>query len=58
MLTEPDASVSMVTVPTDSETLLPHPSPHNVSDEHDDGKNKFLFTVIHLRYVTEILPQV
>ena len=30
-----------------SETFLPHPSQHNVSVEHDDGKNKFEFTIIH-----------
>ena len=35
-----------VIAPVAKETLLQHPSPHNVSDEHDDGKHKFLFIVI------------
>lgn len=47
-----------VMAPVATETLLQHPSPHNVSDEHDDGKHKFLFIVIHLRYLIEILSRV
>lgn len=43
--------VQCVVAPVESGTPLPHPSLHNISDEHGDGKNKFLFIVIQLWYI-------
>lgn len=35
-----------VVAPVDTDTLLPHPSPHDVSDEHSDGTKKYLLPFI------------
>ena len=43
-----------VMAPDITETLLPHPSPHSVYEQHADGKIKFWFTVIHVSYVIYI----
>lgn len=47
-----------VVEPVVTDTILPQPSSHNVSEEHGDGKNNFLFTVIHLLIVIYILSKV